>query len=111
MTKEDEIIKMLQEIQADMGGIAAGRLKKPEISGMKIEATPLNADEAKAELKSAMEADEAKEGPEGDKAEDPQYQELEEALGVEKHPSEEAPEETEEEVLPRWKQRLKNKGK
>lgn len=96
MDKQDEIIQMLQEIQSDMGQIAAGRLKKPEPA---LDIPPMGGDEAG--LKAAMEADEAKEGPSEDSSETPEYQAKEEELGIEKHEPEE------EEVLPRWKQRMK----
>jgi hypothetical protein len=92
MDKMDEILEILKQIQDDMGGISAKKLKPMDVP--------------EAGLKAAMESDEAKEAP-GDDANEPEkYQELEEALGVEKHDDADSDME-EEEVLPRWKQRQK----
>lgn len=61
---EEEIIRILKEIQDDMGRLASGRLKKeepieePEVAGMKVEVEPLNEEEAKEELAGAMEEEE-----------------------------------------------------
>lgn len=101
MRNVDEILEILEEIKRDMGGVAAGKLKKPEISGIEIEARPMGEEEAKDALEDAMVADDDI----GSRAIDTEQEmgTLEDVVGGEMDEEEEE----EEEILPRWKQRMK----